>query len=100
MKHIIILLVGLCCAVAQAATYEKPNKAGGQIVLTEKKGACDNNMLAAYATSHDGDVLFGCWGMSDGRVFLIIQDQVNVHEPSSFTRKGEAVKPAAVTRGM
>jgi hypothetical protein len=87
--------------VALATTYEKPNRAGGQIVLSERQGSCDKGMLAAYTTSKDGDVQFGCWGFNDGRVFLIVNDQVVVHEPSSFTKKNEtaASKPATV-KGM
>lgn len=102
MKKYLALALLAACAVTSAATYEKPNKAGGQIVLTERQGNCTKNMLTMYATDKDGDTLFGCWGYLDGRVFVIIGEQVNIHSPGSFTKKNEdkPAKPANDPRGM
>lgn len=97
MKYL-LLLIYLSCSVVHAASWEKDNNAGGQIVLTDRLGKdCKENMKVVYATNKEGEVLFGCWTVIDNRVWIALEGNVRVHSMDSFRiirDQSESTKPA------
>ena len=73
MKKLVAGLLGaLCLSSAQAVEYSMPNKAGGEIRLTEAKcpdrGRETWNIVYTYASG--GSASYGCWFFKDGMVHI------------------------------
>lgn len=88
MKHTITALLLAATTLAQANTWELPNRSGGKIVATDRpchtKGG--EGLLYVYSYINGGETLQGCWTVMDSTV-LIMWDtgQMTVHAIDTFT---------------
>lgn len=75
-------------AGAHAEQFESRNKRGGAIVLTDRSGGCDGQMLQAYSVASGSPAIFGCWMFAEKRVWVIYSDgDVRVYDPDGFGPK-------------
>lgn len=77
MKKKLLLITGitllLATASAQANSWSMPNKAGGQIILSDAPCADQANgsgLLEAYAYTPDGTRTAGCWTVIDNLIHI------------------------------
>ena len=92
----------LCLALAQhsftasAATWQLPNQAGGQIVLTDtdclRRGF--DPLLQAYGYAADGSAELGCWAVLDGLVHVSwANGSRSIYPMDGFVAKPGTIKP-------
>lgn len=67
MKKLAFAVALMLSSASQADTLEAPNRSGGKIVLTDRKGACEVG-LVMYSTMGSGRFITGCWWPIDGRL--------------------------------
>ena len=92
MKRLLLIAV-LAAAPAIADTWAMPNKAGGEIVLTDR--SCDKSpkLLEAYNYGQGGKIMAGCWTVFDEMVQVIWEDGSRYTYPlSSFYVKSRNKK--------
>ena len=73
MKRLIIL-AAFVAAPALADSWAMPNRAGGEIVLTDRKCPGYKNLLEAYNYSSTGRMQKGCWIVVDDMVHVVWDD--------------------------
>lgn len=70
-KAIIAVAATLAIGSAQAEWVAKTtNTQGGEIVLTDARLKCDNGDYAAYTHTSTGESNWGCYFITDGKVFM------------------------------
>ena len=76
------------CSCAHADTWQMPNEAGGQIVLTDRQcSAKYPRLFQMYARGPDGVTLNGCWALYDGYVHAVYDDRSeHTYDPKMFTK--------------
>ena len=92
MKRL-LLIAALAAAPAFADTWAMPNKAGGEIVLTDRSCPQSKKLLEAYNYSSSGNIMNGCWTVFDEMVQVIWEDGSRYTYPlSSFYVKSRNKK--------
>jgi hypothetical protein len=70
MKHLIIA-ASLISTPALADSWAMPNRAGGEIVLTDRQCPGHKSLNQAYNYSDSGKSESGCWTVIDGMVHVV-----------------------------
>lgn len=70
----LLLIAALIAAPAFADSWAMPNKAGGEIVLTDRKCPGYPNLLEAYNYGSEGRSMTGCWTVIDNMVHVVWSD--------------------------
>ena len=70
----LILIAALAAAPAFADSWAMPNRAGGEIVLTDRKCPGYKSLLQAYNYSDTGSSQTGCWTVIDDMVHVVWDD--------------------------
>ena len=70
----LLLLAALVAAPVMADSWAIQNKAGGEIVLTDRKCPSSPTILRAYYYTSTGQVREGCWTVLDEQVRVIWED--------------------------
>jgi hypothetical protein len=87
--YIVALVLALTATQAHAtAIATMPNKAGGEIILTDVVAdVCNGNMIA-YTTSPTGPTQYGCWWNDERMVHIMYDNDGRTwsHPISNFTR--------------
>lgn len=86
MKFTLFALIFALTAIEAQAQYrfEASNKAGGQIVMTDRTCPDDARLRAAYKTSSAGDYVEGCWISFDQRFHVVWHDEVATRSAYEF----------------
>lgn len=96
MKRL-LLIAALAAAPAFADTWAMPNKAGGEIVLTDRNCAKSSKLLEAYNYGQGGKIMNGCWTVFDEMVQVVWEDGTRYTYPlSEFYVKSKTKKGAAL----
>ena len=67
----LLLIAALVAAPAFADSWAMPNRAGGEIVLTDRKCPGYKNLLEAYNYTDTGSMQTGCWTVVDDMVHVV-----------------------------
>jgi hypothetical protein len=86
MKKLAFAVALMLSSASHADRLEAPNRSGGKIVLTDRKGACENG-LVMYSTLGSGRFITGCWWPIDGRIGVQYDasGETRLYEESDFT---------------
>lgn len=88
-------------ALAQAATWSTPNKAGGKIILTDRPCAVPEAapLYEAYSYSSTGARQDGCWGTWDGLVQIVWETgRRSAFDNDTFTADEPVKRPVSPAR--
>lgn len=99
MKALLAVLLASVSISAWADSWAMANKAGGEIVLSDR--ACSDKkgkgLLEAYNYSSGGKYLEGCWTVFDGMVHVVWFDGTRYTYPlDSFYVKNKDKKGTAL----
>jgi hypothetical protein len=87
MKRL-LLIAALVAAPAMADSWAIRNKAGGEIVMTDRKCPAEPRLLRSYYYGSDGQVREGCWTVVDDQVRVVWQDGTEyVYPLNAFYKK-------------
>ena len=87
MKRLLII-AAFVAAPALADTWAMPNKAGGEIVLTDKICPGYKRIMQAYNYTPGGKAQTGCWFYQDGIVRVVWDDNSEyVYPAENFYKK-------------
>jgi hypothetical protein len=67
----LLLIAALVAAPAFADSWAMPNRAGGEIVLTDRKCPGYPKLLEAYNYTDSGSMQTGCWTVVDDMVHVV-----------------------------
>jgi hypothetical protein len=87
--YIVALVLALTATQVQATVIATmPNKAGGEIVLTDVPAEQCGTGFISYTTSPNGPTLYGCWWSDERMVHISYDNGSNTwsHPISNFTR--------------
>lgn len=88
-RYIVALVLALTATQADATVIATlPNKAGGEIILTDVTTEVCGTGMIAYTTSPTGPTVYGCWWSDERMVHITYDNSSNVwsHPISNFTR--------------
>ena len=87
MKRL-LLIAALVAAPAMADSWAIRNKAGGEIVITDRRCPEVPNLGRSYYYGSDGQIRQGCWTVIDDQVRVVWQDGTEyVYPLNSFYKK-------------
>lgn len=87
MKRL-VLIAALVAAPAFADSWATPNKAGGEIVITDRQCPGYPNLMQAYNYGSGGRSLSGCWYLDHDMVRVVWDDNTTyAYSVSGFYKK-------------
>ena len=69
-----LFLVLVSYGKAHAESWSMPNKAGGKVVITDKRCPYFTYLSEAYTYTSSGDVYKSCWTVVDGAIHVLYYD--------------------------
>lgn len=89
MKRL-LLIAAFVAAPAMADSYAMPNKAGGEIVVTDRECPANKALRDAYLYGGGGKYMHGCWTYLDNMVHVVWDDGTRyAYPPENFYKKSE-----------
>jgi hypothetical protein len=94
----LLLIAALVAAPAFADSWAMPNRAGGEIVLTDRKCPGYPKLLEAYNYTDSGSMQTGCWTVVDDMVHVVWDKSGKryTYPLESFYTKSTSKKGAAL----
>ena len=95
MKLLLALLLLISTNSQAKELAYMPNKAGGEIIITTDKGACEAG-LTAISRAQDGTVFLGCWMTNGSTVYVTVfwvDDTMSLYKMTDFRLFEAAAKP-------
>ena len=69
-----LFLILLSYGKAHAESWSMDNKAGGKVVITDRKCKYFTHLSEAYTYTAAGDVYKSCWAVIDGAIHVVYYD--------------------------